>query len=192
MEWKARQKNFHYSFFHSQPNANKREKCKFSHDFFVGHQHTLPNKIFRPACKSDSRGVRVAVFLILVAEFAVEWPWLAGQKSHTWYSGSLWPKSEFYPWPPANWAMGHCHVTCLWTHDMRHWRKRKYLLVSRYYWKQFMPNEYKTMNFITGKQNWYLSEKKKKVLHIYEPRSKGANALSIPIQTSMTNLLGLI
>ena len=34
--------------------------------------------------------------------------------------------------------------------------------------------------------------KKKKVLHIYEPRSKGANALSIPIQTSTTNLLGLI
>jgi len=127
-----------------------------------------------------------------IAESAVEWPWLAGQNSHTWYSGSLWPNSEFYPWPPANWAMGHCHVTCLWTHDMRHWRKRKYLLVNRYYWKQFMPNEYKTMNFITGKQNWYLSEKKKKVLHIYEPRSKGANALSIPIQTSMTNLLGLI
>ena len=101
------------------------------------------------------------VSVIVVAEFAVEWPWLAGQKSHTWYSGSLWPKSEFYPWPPANWAMGHCHVTCLWTHDMRHWRKRKYLLVSRYYWKQFMPNEYKTMNFITWKQNIYNSEGKK-------------------------------
>ena len=109
--------------------------------------------------------------LYCIAESAVEWPWLAGQKSHTWYSGSLWPNSEFYPWPPANWAMGHCHVTCLWTHDMRHWRKRKYLLVNRYYWKQFMPNEYKTMNFITGKQNWYLSERKKKC-YIYMSRGQ--------------------
>ena len=54
-EWSGKQdKNFHYSFFHTQPNANKREKFKFSRDFFVGHQHTLPNKIFRPASKSTN------------------------------------------------------------------------------------------------------------------------------------------
>ena len=53
MEWKARQE-FSLLFFHTQPNANKREKFKFSRDFFVGHQHTLPNKIFRPASKSTN------------------------------------------------------------------------------------------------------------------------------------------
>jgi len=54
-EWSGKQdKNFHYSFFHTQPKANKREKCKFSCDFSWVTNIPFQLKIFRPTSKSTN------------------------------------------------------------------------------------------------------------------------------------------